>query len=102
LLRYLDGLTRSDEMLEILSEGLGPRRRDGVFGFYGDHLPSLPHAFAHFGFDEWASDYVVLDGAVTHPRRLDLPAHLLPQLLLDRLRRRDAIETRRAEALGAA
>jgi len=102
LLRYLDGLARSDEMLEILSEGLGPRRRDCVLGFYGDHLPSLPRAFEHFGFDEWASDYVVLDGAVPHPRRLDLPAHLLPQLLLDRLRRREAIETRRAEALGAA
>ena len=102
LLRYLDGLTRSDEMLEILSEGLGPRRHDSVLGFYGDHLPSLPHAFAHFGFDEWASDYVVLDGPAPHPRRLDLPAHLLPQLLLDRLRRRDAIETRRIEALGAA
>ncbi len=59
-------------------------------------------AFQHFGFDEWASDYVVLDGAVPHPRRLDLPAHLLPQLLLDRLRRREAIEPRLAEALGAA
>ncbi len=102
LLRYLDGLVRSDEMLEILSEGLGPRRRDGVFGFYGDHLPSLPQTFEHFGFDEWASDYVVLDGVASHPRRLDLPAHLLPQILLDRLRRRDAIETRQAEALGAA
>lgn len=102
LLRYLDGLVRSDEMLEILSEGLGPRRHDGVFGFYGDHLPSLPRAFAHFGFDEWASDYVVLDGAMPHPRRLDLTAHHLPQLLLERLRHRNAIEARRAEALGVA
>ena len=102
LLRYLDGLVRSDEMLEILLEGLGRRRRDCVFGFYGDPLPSLPHTFEHFGFDEWASDYVVFDGAMPPPRRLDLPAHLLPQLLLDRLRCKDAIEPRLAEALGAA
>ena len=67
LLRYLDGLARSDEMLGILLDELGPRRRDTVFGFYGDHLPSLPRAFGHFGFDDWASDYVLVDGA--HPAR---------------------------------
>jgi hypothetical protein len=102
LLRYLDGLARSDEMLQILMEALGPRRRAGVLGFYGDHLPSLPHAFGHFRFDDWASDYVLLDGAAQRARRLDLPAHRLPQIILDRLRQRGAIEPRRAAALGAA
>ena len=101
-LRYLDGLARSDEMLRILAEGLGPRLRDGVLGFYGDHLPSLPAAFRHFGFDEWASDYVLCDGGAPPARRLDLSAHLLPQIVLDRLRQRGAIEPRPLPALGAA
>ena len=102
LLRYLDGLARSDEMLQILSEGMGPRQRGGVLGFYGDHLPSLPQAFRHFGFDEWASDYVLMDGMATSARRLDLPAHQLPRIILDRLRRRNAVEERRTAAVGAA
>jgi Sulfatase len=102
LLRYLDGLVRSDEMLRILMEALGPRGRNAVFGFYGDHLPSLPHAFGHLGFDEWASDYVLIDRPAQHARRLDLPAHRLPQLILDRLHQRGALEGRRPAALGAA
>jgi Sulfatase len=102
LLRYLDGLTRSDEMLGILLDELGPRRRDALFGFYGDHLPSLPQAFGHFGFNDWASDYVLVDGAAPRARRVDLPAHLLPRMILDRLRGRGAIEESRAAALGAA
>jgi Sulfatase len=101
LLRYLDGLARSDEMLGILLDELGTRRRDALFGFYGDHLPSLPHAFGHFGFDDWASDYVLVDGDAPRARRVDLPAHLLPSMILDRLQRRGAIEQARA-ALGTA
>ena len=102
LLRYLDGVGRSDEMLAILLDELGPSRRDAVFSFYGDHLPSLPHAFAHFGFDDWASDYVLVDGAAPHGRRVDLPAHLLPWMILDRLEERRAIKRPRAAVVGAA
>ncbi len=102
LLRYLDGLARSDEMLRIFAGRPGIARRDGVFGFYGDHLPSLPQAFGHFGFDEWASDYVLVDGATLRARRLDMPAHRLPRVILDRLRERSAAAGRRAAALGAA
>jgi hypothetical protein len=92
LLRYLDGLAGSDEMLGILLDELGPRRRDALFSFYGDHLPSLPQAFAHFGFDNRASDYVLVDGAAAGARRVDLPAHRLPSMILDRLRLRGTIE----------
>lgn len=102
LLRYLDGLRRSDAMLPILMDGLGRRRHDGVLGFYGDHLPSLPLAFRHFGFDEWASDYVLWDGRAPHARRFDLPAHLLPRIILDALHARDAIDEPSAQTLGAA
>lgn len=102
LLRYLDGLTRSDEMLRPLLDELGPRRRNALFGFYGDHLPSLPHAFAHLGFDDTASDYVLVDGDAPIAQRLDLPAHVLPLMVLNRLHQGDATMRRRATMLGAA
>jgi Sulfatase len=76
LLRYLDGLKRSDAMLQILIGELEQRGRPAVVAFYGDHLPSLPHAFAHFGFTETSSDYVIWNGGATAERR-DLPADQL-------------------------
>jgi Sulfatase len=84
LQRYLAGLRRSDEMIEILLAGLQDRP-EAVLGFYGDHLPSLPRAFGHFGFDEWASDYFLWRNASAAPRNLDVPAHRLPALILDTL-----------------
>ncbi len=92
LLRYLDGLRRSDAMLGILREGLERRHGDGVLAFYGDHLPSLPHAFRHFGFDEWSSDYIVWQGAGPPARQLDLPSYRLPRVILDALRATGAID----------
>jgi Sulfatase len=86
LLRYLDGLRRSDEMLRILMAGLEDRHAPAILGFYGDHLPSLPQAYAHFGFDEPHSDYVIWPGeAGTPPRRCDLPAHRLGAVMVDAL-----------------
>jgi hypothetical protein len=91
LLRYLHGLRQSDEMLDILVEGMERRGRDGVLAFYGDHLPSLPRAFDYFGFAEWTSDYVLWPGTAMPPRQLDVPAYRLPQLIKDALRVRSAI-----------
>ncbi|MBV9377817.1 MAG: LTA synthase family protein [Alphaproteobacteria bacterium] len=102
LLRYLDGLGRSDEMLQILLTGLQRRHGEGVLAFYGDHLPSLPHAFRHFGFDEIGSDYVVWRGSTTVARPLDLPAHRLPRVIIDALRAKEAIDIQGASALVAA
>jgi phosphoglycerol transferase MdoB-like AlkP superfamily enzyme len=85
LLRYLEGLRRSDEMLQILLSGLQRRGGEGVLSFYGDHLPSLPHAFQHLGFDEWDSDYVVWHRTGFPARQLDLPAYRLPRVITDAL-----------------
>ena len=101
LLRYLDGLRQSDEMLQILMDGLACRHCEGVLAFYGDHLPSLPQAFRHFGFDEWDSDYVLWPSAGSPARRFDLPAHRLPRIIIDTLQARGAIEVRNAAALAA-
>ena len=83
LLRYLDGLRRSDEMLRILMTGLAARHPDAILVLYGDHLPSLPHAFEHFGFTELHSDYVIWPGAGGITRHVDLPAHLLGQAVVE-------------------
>jgi Sulfatase len=102
LVRYLDGLRRSDEMLQILVTGLRRRHSEAVLGFYGDHLPSLPHAFRHFGFEEVGSDYVVWRGSATDTRQLDLPAHRLPRVVIDALRATGAIEAQGTPALVSA
>jgi Sulfatase len=103
LLCYLEGLRRSDEMLRILMDGLGKHHRDGVLAFYGDHLPSLPRAFRHFGFDECGSDYVLWQGAASAARQLDLPAHRLPGIILETLHAKGAIDRSEAGArFGAA
>jgi hypothetical protein len=84
LLRYLDGLKRSDEMLQHLLAGLRQRGLPAVLAFYGDHLPSLPRAFAHFGFNEGASDYVVWRAGdpALGPLRRDIAAHQLGSVVL--------------------
>jgi len=102
LLRYLDGLRQSDEMLQILLTGLQRSQREGVLAFYGDHLPSLPHAFRHFGFEEVGSDYVVWRGGAADTRQLDLPAHRLPRVVIDALRATGAIEAQATAALVSA
>jgi hypothetical protein len=82
-------------MLQILLSGLQQRGREGVLAFYGDHLPSLPNAFRHFGFHEWGSDYVVWRGPGSRARQLDLPAHRLPRLIIDALNAAGAVDGRR-------
>jgi hypothetical protein len=89
LMRYLDGLRRSDEMLRVLIEGIERRGQPAVLAFYGDHLPSLPGAFAHFGFTEPHTDYAVWPGRLWRdtamPYGRDLPAHKLGRLIVDRV-----------------
>jgi len=82
LLRYLDGLRRSDQMLSVLMDGLVRRGSPALLAFYGDHLPSLSNAFAHFGFDEAHSDYAIWPGAGT-PQPRDIEAHELGRLIVD-------------------
>jgi len=82
LVRYLEGLRRSDEMIQMLIDGLARRGDGALFGFYGDHLPSLPRSFARLGFDDWRSDYAIwsADGL---SRRRDLAASNLGRTLVD-------------------
>ncbi|HZK91350.1 MAG TPA: LTA synthase family protein [Stellaceae bacterium] len=83
LLRYLAGLRQSDVLLRLLIDGLEQRQPHALLGFYGDHLPSLPRAFSHLGFDDWRSDYAIWSGAGGVSRRRDLAAHQLGRVLVD-------------------
>jgi phosphoglycerol transferase MdoB-like AlkP superfamily enzyme len=85
LLRYLDGLRRSNRMLQILAEGLTERGGDGVLAFYGDHLPSFPRAFNYFGFHDLHSDYVIWPGRAGPVHCIDLPAHRLGSTVVDKI-----------------
>ncbi len=82
LRRYLDGLRQSDAMLEILMAGLAERGTGGRLAWYGDHLPSLPRAFDHFGFREPHSDYVIWPASDAPGVQADLPAHRLGDAFL--------------------
>lgn len=92
---YLEGLRRSDEMIQILLDGLKRRGDGAIFGFYGDHLPSLPRVFERLGFDDWRSDYAIWSADGT-PRRCDLQAHELGRLLVE-----SALASRNTMALDA-
>jgi len=85
--QYLHGLRSSDRMLNILRAGLGARQ--GVLGFYGDHMPSLPKGFAGLNFDETHTDYFLWRAgrgtAMPAPRR-DIAAHDMPGQILALLR----------------
>jgi hypothetical protein len=83
LLGYLDGLRRSDEMLRMLMAWLTADYSDAVLALYGDHLPSLPRAFEHFGFTDLHSDYVIWPGTDGAARRVDLPVHQLGQAMVE-------------------
>lgn len=79
---YLAGLRRSDEMIQILIDGLARRGDGAMLGFYGDHLPSLPRVFAQHNFGDWHSDYAIWSADGVAGRR-DLAAHELGRWLLE-------------------
>jgi hypothetical protein len=83
LLRYLGGLRQTDEMLQILIDGLERRGSDAILACYGDHLPSLPDAFAHLGLDDPRSDYAIRCGTGGFAGRRDLAAHELGRFVVD-------------------
>jgi phosphoglycerol transferase MdoB-like AlkP superfamily enzyme len=76
--RYLAGLRGGDAIIPPLVEAL-TRRGEGVLGFYGDHMPSLPFA-AEAGQN---SDYAIWRaGGRAKPAHRPIEAHELGERLL--------------------
>ena len=82
---YLDTLKGADAMIARLITALEQDGRNGLLGFYGDHMPSLPRAFAALGFEERETDYLLWRPQAGETARRDLAAEALPHALLTML-----------------
>jgi hypothetical protein len=80
LAQFLDGVRRSDRMLGMLTGAL-TEIGAGACAFYGDHLPSLPAAFAACAFGDISTDYVLWRPAPGPATRRDLAAHELSEAI---------------------
>lgn len=74
---YLHHLRQADAMLETLTRALGQGSRPGVLGWYGDHVPILPQAYAYYlaptgetPYMLWSSQKNQRDRHSTTPQRL--------------------------------
>ncbi|WP_311950226.1 LTA synthase family protein [Halomonas piscis] len=82
---YLRHLREADAMLGALKRALGQAPRPGLLGFYGDHVPILPEAYAYYSRPAGESPYMIwstrqtsaIDAAPTR-----LAAHELGRALL--------------------
>jgi hypothetical protein len=79
---YLRHLRNADAMIGALAGLLRARQRDAVLCVYGDHVPSLPSAYARTGYDDPRTDFLVWRrGAAA--RRADLKVEDLAAQVLD-------------------
>ncbi|WP_424682117.1 LTA synthase family protein [Frateuria sp. YIM B11624] len=89
LTHYLSHLVNGDRALGDFAARLLARPRWTVLLFYGDHLPSLHHAFQEVGFDDGQpgpaqhTRYVLLSNRNLTAHALDLKAYDLPGLVFD-------------------
>ena len=83
LRRYLRGVRRTDAMLGEICGALADGPPGGLLAAYGDHLPSLPAAFAALDFTAPSTDYAIWTPGISGPaRQLDLAASDLPAAIL--------------------
>jgi phosphoglycerol transferase MdoB-like AlkP superfamily enzyme len=56
---YLQHLVESDKMLASVKNSLNTAKRPGMLGWYGDHVPILPEAYAHFTPPDGRTPYMI-------------------------------------------
>jgi hypothetical protein len=82
--RYLMHLHNADLMIGRLREVLLASDRAAIFGFYGDHLPSMPAFFNAVKFDDPRTDYFIWSNEGSGPgREVNVSADALNRLLLE-------------------
>lgn len=84
---YLRHLKHADAMLNSLKNTLEDAGRPGVLGFYGDHVPILPEAYAHYAMPSGKTPYMIWSTRqAAAPEnalgRHDISAHQLGHALL--------------------
>ena len=60
---YLQHLSESDKMLARVKNSLNTAKRPGLLGWYGDHVPILPEAYAHFTPPDSRTPYMIWSSA---------------------------------------
>ena len=60
---YLHHLSESDKMLASVKNSLNTAKRPGLLGWYGDHVPILPEAYAHFTPPDSRTPYMIWSSA---------------------------------------
>jgi hypothetical protein len=83
LARYLFRLRQADAALPILTASLRRRDGEGWLGWYGDHQPSFPDAFAAAGLTDPSTDYLLWNPQACAGGRRDIAAHELGAALLE-------------------
>lgn len=73
---YLHHLQGADQMLSHLATRLKAGKRPGVLGWYGDHVPILPQAYAHYGPPLGSTPFLLWSSQASTPP-LDKQARLL-------------------------
>nr|WP_252107676.1 sulfatase-like hydrolase/transferase [Halomonas sp. S3-1-1] len=84
---YLKHLSEADTMIEQLKASLTRAPRAGLLAFYGDHVPILPEAYAHFGDPRGETPYMIWSTerkSPVHGSPVDLKAHELGSALFER------------------
>ncbi|MDJ0750981.1 MAG: LTA synthase family protein [Woeseiaceae bacterium] len=80
---YLRHLSNADRMLADVTELLDERVRPALLCWFGDHVPSMPEVYAHTGYDDESTDYLIWEtGQPARGKRRDLSVEQLPAVLL--------------------
>ncbi|WP_218314784.1 LTA synthase family protein [Halomonas sp. 18071143] len=56
---YLYHLGEADKMLGSIKAALGAAPREGLLGWYGDHVPILPKAYGHYSPPSGSTPYMI-------------------------------------------
>ncbi|MBB2201134.1 LTA synthase family protein [Gluconacetobacter tumulisoli] len=99
---YLDGLSRTDRMIGMLSQASWLQDRDGILAIYGDHQPSLSCLSQTICGTDTATDYCILDATISHGMRHDIDVHHLGHDISHRLAERASIQENLGRAASCA
>jgi hypothetical protein len=80
--RFLSGLAETDMALGAMTDLMRRHWRQGIFGAFGDHMPSFPALYNRVGHVSRATDYVMWRADHAFGERRDIAAHELPGQLL--------------------
>ncbi|MBR2513244.1 MAG: LTA synthase family protein [Halomonas sp.] len=76
---YLHHLGEADQMLNSVKTALNSVARPGLLGWYGDHVPILPAAYAHYSLPTGSTPYMLWSTDLVRQTPSPAPAEQAPQ-----------------------